>query len=336
LEIRQPRLADNIRDHRSLDARARQAMLWLGDLVFQIQFRGAGTLPSYRGVTLRGAFGHVLKQVVCHIHHSDCSRCILRTRCAYPAVFEGVPPPDRTFMRKYPFIPQPFVLRVQLNEPRVVRSDDPYEFGIRLFGPAIEFAPYVVFAVMEMGRRGIGRDRIPFDVISITDGFSRIYRHGAEGNLAMPRPQLVDVISPGTGGRPVELTVQFLTPVRLRIEGSTNREPDLVAVLKAALRRLRVLSHFYGDAEVAPNNTGHLFASAAEAATVDSELRLHEIPRYSTRQRRQMLIEGYVGHAHYMLSDSALLPVLMAGQECHIGKATSFGLGRIACEVTAT
>ena len=45
-------------------------------------------LPVYKGSTLRGAFGVMFKDTVCVVPHRDCSRCVLRTHCAYPYVFE--------------------------------------------------------------------------------------------------------------------------------------------------------------------------------------------------------------------------------------------------------
>ena len=50
--------------------------------------------PPYKGSTLRGGFGSVFKETVCVVEHRDCSRCLLRTRCAFPYVFDTPVPED--------------------------------------------------------------------------------------------------------------------------------------------------------------------------------------------------------------------------------------------------
>ncbi len=283
-------------------------MLKTADLAFRIRFAGeGGRLPSYRGSTLRGAFGYVLKDVVCHVHHRDCPRCILQSRCAYPCLFEGLAPDGRTFMRKYPYVPQPFVLRVNTEEPRQIAPGDVYEYGIRLFGPAVEFAPYVVFAVLEMGQRGLGRDRIPFDVLAVHDGHQELYLRERGGDLRLPKVREVTLAESEHADSPARVTLRFATPSRLRTEGRLNRLPDLSAVLRAALRRLRVLSHFYGTGELIPADTADLFGSAEAAQLLQSTLRWHRIPRFSTRQNQEIVMDGVVGEASWEIRGTAMI-----------------------------
>jgi hypothetical protein len=65
------------------------------EVVIEVAFTGAGRLPPFRGATVRGGLGYQLKKTVCHVHNNSCSECIMRQRCAYSYVFEGVAPPDR-------------------------------------------------------------------------------------------------------------------------------------------------------------------------------------------------------------------------------------------------
>jgi hypothetical protein len=67
-------------------------------------------LPRYKGSTLRGGFGTVFKETVCVVEYRDCTRCLLRTHCAYPYVFDTPIPNNTTRMRKYTMAPHPFVL----------------------------------------------------------------------------------------------------------------------------------------------------------------------------------------------------------------------------------
>ena len=50
----------------------------------RLRARSPVLLPRYPGSTLRGAFGHALKEAVCVVRHRDCERCMLAERCIYP------------------------------------------------------------------------------------------------------------------------------------------------------------------------------------------------------------------------------------------------------------
>src|SRR5689334_3253009 len=67
------------------------------------------SLPPFLGSTLRGAFGHALKEAVCVMPHRDCDRCILIDKCLYPYLFETIPPPDFVPLRGQKNAPHPFV-----------------------------------------------------------------------------------------------------------------------------------------------------------------------------------------------------------------------------------
>jgi hypothetical protein len=79
----------------------------------------ASTLPAFLGSTLRGAFGHALKEAVCMMEHRDCGRCLLAERCPYPYLFETPTPPDLPLLRGQQQAPRPFVLT-----PPVIETTD--------------------------------------------------------------------------------------------------------------------------------------------------------------------------------------------------------------------
>ena len=302
------------------------------DLIFRIRFLEAGRLPAFRGTTLRGALGFALKRTVCIVSHRDCARCFLRSRCAFPNVFEGVPPASRTFMRKYPYVPQPFVLRVAPQDPIEVRADDLYEFGIRLFGPAIDFFPYVVMAIERMGQAGLGRDRLPFEVVHVSDGRQVIHDRTRSSELSPPQRSEVSLPTHGGAGHERVVTVRLVTPLRLRVDGSVSRTPGLADIVRAAVRRFRILHEFCGDGAL-PTDLDGVFRAVEAAQPEFTDVREFCVRRRSARQGVGMLLDGVLGEMRFAFRDSAFLSWLLAAQELHVGKATSFGFGRISCEV---
>ncbi len=298
------------------------------DLLFDIELAGQGPLPAFPGTTLRGAFGFALKNIVCHMSHRKCDACLLRMRCAYPVVFEGIPPADRRIMRKYPNVPQPFVLLVDQTPPPSPDSARTLAFGIRLFGPAVDLYPFIAYAVIRMAQQGLGRDRIPGCVRRISDGRGTIYRDGDEG-LQPPAGRVLNIedrIWPAS-----RIRLSTVTPLRLRVDGHQTARPAFADLFRAVLRRVRILNEFYGR-EPLTAETGPLFDELAASRTVEDAFVPRTIPRFSSRQQARMDIGGLTGYIIVELPEGHLRNWLEAAEILHIGKAASFGLGRIKCE----
>jgi len=75
-----------------------------------LQARQSASLPAFLGSTLRGAFGHALKEAVCTMSHRDCRNCLVSDRCIYPYLFETPAPADLPQLRGQQQAPHPFIL----------------------------------------------------------------------------------------------------------------------------------------------------------------------------------------------------------------------------------
>lgn len=125
-------------------------------------------LPAYKGTTLRGGFGVAFKDAVCVVEHRTCERCLLRSQCAYPYVFETPVPEGTTRMRKYPAAPHPFVFLPPLEEKTRYRAGETLTFDMTLIGRAAAYLPYFIYAFERLGRhRGFGKGRGRFSVAAV-------------------------------------------------------------------------------------------------------------------------------------------------------------------------
>jgi hypothetical protein len=88
------------------------------------------------------------------------------------------------------------------------------------------------------------------------------------------------------------------------------------------------LCYFHCGQPVSPDNLRELIAAAESVQAKDSTLRWRDWQRYSTRQKVQMKLGGLVGTVTYEGDLCPFLPFLRAGELTHVGKATSFGLGK--------
>jgi hypothetical protein len=150
--------------------------LRLGRYEFSIRACEETVLPPFLGTTLRGAFGHALKSITCAMPHGDCSRCLLLERCLYPRLFETASL-GTGLLGQHKDAPRPFVFlpplpratapslraRDDLLRWRVrVARDQRIDFGLCLFGQAVDDLPYVIYAVDRMVQNGFGIDRARF------------------------------------------------------------------------------------------------------------------------------------------------------------------------------
>lgn len=317
----------------------------------------------YLGPTLRGVFGVVLKDVVCQMAHRDCARCELAGQCAFPAIFDGRAPQDRALLRRYPTIPQPFILDVA--EPGSWRGS-PREllFGIRLMGEARELWPTIVDALLLAGRRGVGPHRVRFRIAGVQDGRSGalVWHNDAPGS----RTAQTWEIAAGESLRSERVRLIFETPLSLREDGRRALEPSPLSILLAAKRRVRILQGFYGQessvsaphrAVAAGSDTtasdqgsaverdglctavadgGNLedmphFAESAFRVTGGS-IERWAIERYSGRQQRRVPLAGIVGHMDIEGPWPLVGGWFRMIEHTHLGKHTSFGLGRVRIE----
>jgi len=104
--------------------------------------------------------------------------------------------------------------------------------------------------------------------------------------------------------------------------------------MRVLLRRLSNLAYFHCGTELNLDFRG-LIAAAEQIETVTSDLRWYDWERYSARQDVRMKLGGFVGRVTYRGDLQPFLPLLRLGEVVHIGKGTSFGLGKYVLEAAA-
>lgn len=284
-------------------------------------------LPAYKGSTFRGVFGLALKQVVCALRQQECPTCLLREQCLYPRIFEtpqgaGAPPPH------------PFVIEPPLETRTHYHPGDAFDFTLLLFGWANDCLPYFVYAFREMGRLGIGRRlagrRGRFRLMEVTSPDAGVIYREEEGTLSAPPPRDLAPPRPGPPGGPeLELTLTLLTPLRLKFRNHLQAELPFHVLMRAVLRRLAGLWQHFGGGEPDLDYRG-LIRRAEEVAVVRDRLRWFDWRRYSNRQEAEMYLGGMTGEATYRGRLQEFLPLLTLAAPLHLGKNTTFGLGKIA------
>lgn len=290
-------------------------------------------LPAYQGGTLRGSFGHALKGISCAMPGRPCESCLLKSTCVYSYAFETPPPSDSRMLRKYPYAPHPFVLDCQTTGEGTYEPGETFSFGLTLVGRAAEYLPYFVYAVMRMGETGVGRGRGSYRVERVValDGGGRKGPVVYENEVLEPPGDLLrwdDALRLAEPLPSDRLALRFLTPLRVKYQGSLCDDPQFHVVVRNLLRRLSSLSYFHcGERLDLP--FADLIRGAEGVRMVEGRVRWHDWTRYSGRQKGTMKMGGVLGEAVYEGDLEPFLPLLAAGSWVHVGKGTSFGLGKL-------
>ena len=97
------------------------------------------------------------------------------------------------------------------------------------------------------------------------------------------------------------------------------------------LRRMSSLFNVWGDGEPVLDYKG-LVERAGAVRIHHNALRWFDWRRYSNRRERKMFMGGLMGSVAYEGNLDEYLPLVAFSEKVHLGKNTSFGLGKIRAE----
>ncbi len=318
-----------------------------GKYTFCSSFDSDAILPEFKGSTFRGVFGHALKKVVCALKRRECGDCPLGTNCVYPFVFETRDASGETNVKKrIAAPPRPYVIEPMPDIKTRFLSGESFDFNLLLFGKANEYLPYFIYAFDQMGKPGIGKhiskERASFTLRTVSANGRLVYS-SEDGKIRNENvtENLADLM-PFLRGKHLSetdtihaLTVTLLTPVRIKYENRFDATLPFHILVRAMLRRVSSLCEYYGDGEPKLDYRG-LVDRAKNITMKESAVSWFDWRRYSNRQDQAMLMGGMIGKVVYEGNLGEFLPLLRFCEKVHLGKQTTFGLGKIGLTVNGT
>ena len=302
-------------------------MLKYSVLDFICEFEKKAILPKFKGNIIRGALGNSLRQICCPIKRVDCKDCLLSSSCIYFYIFESklIKRP-----RGSPSTPHPFVLDSFDMEKTLYMPQEDFSFRLILFGGAVKWIPYIVYAVTYMGERGIGKGRKDglgrFDLKWVKQDGHEIYTSKTKVLTNIETDNYLELHDSEV--EISKLQVDFITPYRVKFKNALVSSFDFGILIRAALRRISNLEfHFLGE-EPDLDYKG-LVHRANNIELLSEEKQWIDLSRFSFRQGSKMKIGGLVGRAIYKGKLSEFYPILKYCEIAHVGKQTSFGFGKI-------
>ena len=299
----------------------------LVDLKFELEPEQALDKFNFLGSTLRGGFGYMFKRTVCGLkQQKECSSCMLYHTCIYATIFESPVPDNANIMSKYTNCPHPFVFSIDHYN----NNESTLIFNTRIIGKIKNYIPYFVYAIRELGKNGLGKNKINYRIKKVYDSNQTLYYE----NDQWSKPESYQIIDQAYINNKIAsssfgdtLTLKFITPSRVKYNGELQDKVEFHLLIRTLLRRISMLSYFYTDTQL-KLDFKNIISQAEKIITYSSDLKWVDKSRYSTRQRHRMKLGGVVGTVTYKGDFSLFLPLILWGEYLHIGKGTSFGLGK--------
>lgn len=289
-------------------------------------------LPRYKGSALRGGFGNIFKRAVCINNERDCNKCVLQEKCIYSYIFETPLPQKLKEKSKFKIErpPHPYVFEPPFASQIKYAPSEELIFNLILIGRGIEYLPYFIFIFEELGKKGIGRGRGKYELVGVNnEEGERIYESGKLSNNFQIK-SFQDVINECNipeSKNYQQLKINFLTPVRIILGGELTTKFDFSLFITNLLRRISWLSIIHSDEEL-EFNYKYFISRANDIKIKERNIKWYDWERYSSRQDTRMKLGGFLGNITFEGELKEFLPFIKLGEYIHIGKQTSFGLGK--------
>ncbi|MCX7683434.1 MAG: CRISPR system precrRNA processing endoribonuclease RAMP protein Cas6 [Anaerolineae bacterium] len=320
-------------------------------LRFTVEAQDIVELNEHPGSAIRGALFHALRNRFCGNREAgECVVCLLVTTCPVATLVSTL----RTESQRGRDVPRPYTIQPPLGQIGTqtkqgrwrVGPGERFEFGLTLYARAMQLFPYVVLAVSEFERGGIGRrveqanGRWQRGRLAVREVWAENPLTGEQKPVLRSGDRMVYVPDIPVTHQQIthhalrftssHLTLRFLTPTRI-IERGHLLKPGVFhfqPFFQRLMERLEALSRHFSDTPLVFDAPKGLIAAAGRVKVVDRDLRWEELHSYSTRRRAESPTSGFMGSVVLEAEDwSPFMPWLLWGQFTHVGKDAVKGNG---------
>ena len=267
-------------------------------------------LPPYLGSTLRGALGQALLQ-------TDKEACAFLYRNSEKEDMDA----GKVVAKPYMIIP-PEIQRPQT----VIEQGEKLNFELLLFGSAEESVSAVVSALEQLYRFGLGARRYRFDLSEIINSQTQriIWRKGKYFKEDVTAAEIQGEELQNVTG----VVIKICTPLRIRHGGRLVKKILFQTLIRNITNRIMELTERYGG-WIDQEEADRLLVLAEKVSTVHEEIKVERMERYSNRTNGKMDFSGLIGTIEYEGDLTPFVPWMYAAQKLHIGRNTTFGMGKI-------
>lgn len=292
------------------------------DAEFEIEFEKPFLFLTLPSIVFRSILGSQLHSIACIARQNTCRSCQFNKSCIYSTIFETILDKNTVFLPGRDKGSHPF--RIKIKE--TFQPDNPYSrifLTVQLYGFAIQYLPYIFYALQRAGDRGLFKERAVYKIKSVkvnnenilksdgnlnTDFFINSWEYEANNDIAEKAQRIC-----------------IKTPLRFKVGGKYKKDFSAQDFLLCVHRRLITLSSLYGKYELK-----EIYTPSPDIKISEAELKWKDYSYHSHRQEKIISLGGIEG--------SFLIKGRFTDYENHLlnftdifgaGKNTNFGLGNI-------
>lgn len=290
--------------------------------------------PRRAPFIFRSVIGYQLRKMCCIAHNNECSDCMFNATCIYGLTFESYIPKINAVLSGRNHISHPVIISV---DDFMKEETDSVILEITFLGPTIPYFPYFFYALKIGGESGILKERISYQISDIVE----ISSTTEERSLMINEQQINTKIEPEIWEfDPKIMTnikksfiITLLSPLRIKKKDSYAWK-QLVEeeFIRCLHRRAQVLCSQYGN-----NDFSGEYQFSGNWTVTEKNLKWRDYVRYSTRQKKEMLLGGLIGNFTVSGDFSSYeCAILQFAELFHGGKNTNFGLGKMKVQEKET
>lgn len=289
-------------------------------LIFNLKIKEDSHLLQFKNSTLRGGMGRMLMEFSC-LNDGDCDDCKNINNCMVKKVMYS------KLKKKPDFIANDssvgYIIEC-FDKKTEYKKNDILKFNLILFGDTINYINHFIYAFDVLGIKGIGKSYAKYEIINVCDDEGNLVFF--EGNIAKENIKIkyvseyIEQRKKSLINRP-QIFLNFISPFRYKFQGHFKADINIEDLILALNRRINILYAYEGiDLESS--------VQAINSELLDSKLSWKENTRYSEHQNQKMKLGGVEGTMTLNVENEGFIELLLAGELVHIGKNTSFGLGK--------
>lgn len=305
---------------------------WLSQLSFSklritLQAQEAAQLSSFTLNAVRGWLGPALLRVefCSFLRERPCPPCVAPAGCTYHSFFEG-----NTAEATKPFV---FALP---HRPPSLAPDELLPVQLTLIGSGAQHQDKVAVAYLRF-EHGARLFNAQFKLASLQmvggDDTTLPYQVGQRHLTTLA--DLQGTLHAAAMQTATRLRIRYETPASLLAEGRLLDKAQLnfEVLTRRLLKRLYLLATEHCGSASPYLDVTELLEAARAIQLVESELHWRDEVRNSRPMGMKQLFGGHVGWQVYEGDFTPFVPLLLLGEQLHIGKRATFGFGRFRVEV---
>ncbi|MBN2145660.1 MAG: CRISPR system precrRNA processing endoribonuclease RAMP protein Cas6 [Candidatus Aureabacteria bacterium] len=300
-----------------------------GQCHFILKAKDRLILSPYKSGILIDELRKIFMKLYCIFKkETDCIRtCVFMDKCPYSILFETYSPPGESKYTDWlEEVPLPFVIEPLWEDKASYQVDEPFEFRLILIGKALEYLPYFILAFKELGHLGIGSEKKHFELLKVFDSDREVI-YDQETGIIKSSKAVKQCENPEEYYDRNILALRFQTPTRIHYQDKLVIQPEFHVLIRELLRRIEVLSYLYWHKKLQWNKS--YYVSEAEKISIKmSNLEWTDWEPIASGEESEFKLGGFTGDIVYSGNILPFLPILLIGQEVHIGELCTLGLGK--------